>query len=938
MLGNVPRDTPVQLALALKREVHDKIIIVPKRRKIKPRRALQTNIPQPATSDIICCKDTLPLPPKMTRRQVDKEVVLSTYTERFRDALTSEIVTTKQGERIKSYANKHPTHHQLVKNCTMRPDLDREYRVENLHLRDVAVLLVKTCPWFEDDNTIQILSCVNKKWNKMVRETLRVQSIDVRPLLFPRLDYTSHTRIDPKHVDLATALLVKSNMHPGMAIRYVQNELTGEGRDYECRAVSKYALSQDLVHMKRILKTGCPKKLKFAEPTDNKMKMLERGNQKQFELEVEIVDKTLTKEWKFGHMYSADEWVCEFSPYLRHTPQVLVLKDGSNPRMAWDGSTMKSADDIVLNDVSEIELEAIITFGDAKIKLYIHIFNTRVSFPFDEILLALADIKACFRYPRIHADMAGAFGFVARGMYHLATSMVFGSLFSAPSWEPFRRTIERASEALFHEDGLVEKHREYLDMISWAPACAADQVFVAAKGCELNPGVLNKDGTLLPPKTNIYVDDALLATIGQENMEKVLAAIIEAIFLVMGEPNVKVRQCPLAMDKWHDLTVSHAQVMLGLVINTRSMTVGITPEYQESLRVLIVKKWSYKRPTFKIGDIQKLVGKLARLGEGAHWIFKLMSHLYASLAFALMQNTRLLTECSEDFCELLEKIRTKRFTGKPSYVAKQVNFAIKTACRMTHKAKFEYKINETMREELDFFRQALAKDSGIKFESYIGFLIPRTPFGQMFGDSSLRACGGFCIPLSFWWHLSFPDNIVKQTLLYLDNGKDERFVSINCLEYLTVIINYCGALTALAEKPLDDPFPIILSVTDSKSALTWTLHTSKRSLISRALARFFCGLLIDSPLGINSKWIATDENEIADDISRLKLNSASSTYDRTFEYTSLTQKYKELNHCRFFQPSLELLSMLWEILLTKKCPSLSRIASLKLSGLGKLTS
>ncbi len=32
-------------------------------------------------------------------------------------------------------------------------------------------------------------------------------------------------------------------------------------------------------------------------------------------------------------------------------------------------------------------------------------------------------------------------------------------------------------------------------------------------------------------------------------MEKVSAAAIEAIFVVMGEPNTAVRQCPIAMDK-----------------------------------------------------------------------------------------------------------------------------------------------------------------------------------------------------------------------------------------------------------------------------------------------------------------------------------------------------------------------------------------------------
>ena len=37
----------------------------------------------------------------------------------------------------------------------------------------------------------------------------------------------------------------------------------------------------------------------------------------------------------------------------------------------------------------------------------------------------------------------------------------------------------------------------------------------------------------------IYVDDALLAAVGRKQMEQRLAAIIEAIFTVLGEPEVK---------------------------------------------------------------------------------------------------------------------------------------------------------------------------------------------------------------------------------------------------------------------------------------------------------------------------------------------------------------------------------------------------------------
>jgi hypothetical protein len=78
---------------------------------------------------------------------------------------------------------------------------------------------------------------------------------------------------------------------------------------------------------------------------------------------------------------------------------------------------------------------------------------------------------------------------------------------------------------------------------------------------------------------NIYVDDILAVAALCDNMMRLLAAIIEAIFLVCGTPDIAVRQCPLSLKKWFDLIVGPRQIILGLVVDTNRMTVGITDEY-----------------------------------------------------------------------------------------------------------------------------------------------------------------------------------------------------------------------------------------------------------------------------------------------------------------------------------------------------------------------
>ena len=103
-----------------------------------------------------------------------------------------------------------------------------------------------------------------------------------------------------------------------------------------------------------------------------------------------------------------------------------------------------------MNQVTPVIREAPITFGHVKMQLYTDIYNTRVSYPTFTILLAMAGVKACFRFPHIHADLTGAFGFLAGGYFNLATAMVFGSTASASSWEPFRRAIQALSVVYAH--------------------------------------------------------------------------------------------------------------------------------------------------------------------------------------------------------------------------------------------------------------------------------------------------------------------------------------------------------------------------------------------------------------------------------------------------------------------------------------------------------
>jgi hypothetical protein len=123
-----------------------------------------------------------------------------------------------------------------------------------------------------------------------------------------------------------------------------------------------------------------------------------------------------------------------------------------------------------MNQVTPVAHKAPITFGHVKLQIYIDIYNTRIGFSIIIILLCMPNIKSCFCFAKIHADLTRAFGFIANDLYNLATAMVFGSTTSASSWESYRQAIKALMKVFANRLDLVIKHKKYLVMLKWEEA------------------------------------------------------------------------------------------------------------------------------------------------------------------------------------------------------------------------------------------------------------------------------------------------------------------------------------------------------------------------------------------------------------------------------------------------------------------------------------
>jgi hypothetical protein len=153
---------------------------------------------------------------------------------------------------------------------------------------------------------------------------------------------------------------------------------------------------------------------------------------------------------------------------------------------------------------------------------------------------------------------------------------------------------------------LVIRHAFNLDMIVWEKPDPTVSITQAVRCSIINKGTFEAQGNRMKLPARIYVDDALVLALLKCHMTQVLAALIESIFVIMSKPDTRVRQCPLALDKWAELILAPRQRMLGLLIDTNTLTVGIPPNYIKEVLDLMNSTWHLQRHCFTIGEAQRL--------------------------------------------------------------------------------------------------------------------------------------------------------------------------------------------------------------------------------------------------------------------------------------------------------------------------------------------
>ena len=126
----------------------------------------------------------------------------------------------------------------------------------------------------------------------------------------------------------------------------------------------------------------------------------------------------------------------------------------------------------------------------------------------------------------------------------------------------------------------------------------------------------------------------------------------------------------------------------------------------------------------------------------------MMSHMYASVTYALRINKSFLALTSRQFCKMTKKTKQRVTKATPKEDLREIYFALGQSARMTHSAPYKYKMPISLKEEIKPTKNIL-HTTHIKLELPIGHIVPRWNKIDEAANACKKAGGGWSIDLSF---------------------------------------------------------------------------------------------------------------------------------------------------------------------------------------------
>jgi len=829
-------------------------------------------------------------------------------------------------QKLNLYYGTYPSPLQLIKHPFGRPSSKHSFTSEAT-IDHILIHVFKSD--FLPDTDLRNLRNVHPLYHHLHTSLHRLRFLDFRPLSRINKTYASQENIpSSRSIQFLSALLHYDFNVPAI-IRYCGNNYTNQHLDHKAIRLRLQNIAPPTIinYVIRSLTIGAPSVINGHTSSINFWKYLRYGNHVSITSRPALVEKSLNKEERNCYTIPFPSWTARFIPNLHVSPSGIIIKPGKKDRIIFDASFHVDPVSHSPNDWTSASDEPPIYYGDALIRHLRRIWNLRITYPNDVIYLWDDDVAGAFRLIKYNPQIATAFAAIINSRLWIPVGQVFGGNTSAQNFEGIARAREYLSEHFSHSSfsSLVQKHAKILDLIQYEHPPPSTPLVKAAP-CTTFKGVLDATGKPTNTPHNMFVDDNHIAAL-LGDMKLAQAASIEGLFQLLGFPSPTLRRTVLSDDKYYREKCSYRKIQLGYLIDTSNMTVSFSQDRFTKI-LSSLSNFHAKRRTYTLREAAILAGHLEFIASMTPWLRFLTVALKHSILLSLRKNSASILSKQAN-CTF---ISDSKLLSLDFLTLRKKNFAISQLLRQTWHSRKKFRISPLLKKELKMLQYIFKKRKEYKFESPIAHLISKDFDFSALGDACLEGAGGFSSSLHFWWYIPWPPFIKEKTLKHFVKTYKTlsgSFISINLLEYATILISYAACVSKLRilSPTLLQPNPTLLIESDNTAAVSWTRKAASSTQAGKSLAFILTSIMIKHQhIGLTSSHLAGTANTIADEISRT--SSLSHPTSHFHSISTLKQKYHQLNDSQRFLPSRELLSAIWDALLLKTVPPLLIIDNL----------
>ena len=502
------------------------------------------------------------------------------------------------------------------------------------------------------------------------------------------------------------------------------------------------------------------------------------------------------------------------------------------------------------------------------------------------------------------------------GYFVVNTGATFGDNTSPSNFDPLAAGRRQLAWYLWSSgEDFVPRISQYLPApieLAPRPTDAEAAEFAAADLDELNPGVINPDGSRKPPPYHMHVDDNMYADV-EGHLPRTICASLYSLFCILGLPTNPLVPSPLSNEKFES-KYNHQRKLVGRKFDSRKLTVGILDYKIDQLRELL-QDWLAKS-RFELLELAQLLGILENHTRYARW---------ARCWYYALQNTmRRVLHGRYCIIERFYQRKRKRRAYQqqlPAQLSSRIDVLIaRDKAQLLWSTRQKFRITPEVLQCLRALYHYVTTCSD-PWEVHLGLIVPRIPHVRSKGDASLIGGGAYSLEFSFWFDIKWSKRTRRGACTLRPH--QPGFVHINALEFVVIILQLAAVRvrwdSIRHQGDSHHTLPRLPSVlvwkgeTDNTVSRSWENKVTAKTSSGQSLVGVYAELLRTSHIHTQCTHIAGVDNIIADDISR---NDFSLPYSR--RRSQLLRKHPSLQPLDYFLPSPELVQLLESCLFSRQ--------------------